>query len=175
MRNTQPLAEIETERLLLCRPRLADAPALFRFLGDPDAMRFTQVRTSLRECRRHIAAHERRRAKVGSAPWIVLAKADLAILGYGGLYEDPFDPGWGLEVGYFLSPRAWGHGYATELTQASLRLAKDLNAGLVRAFAHPENLASQRVLEKSGFVFERFVTEMHRRLYRWGPPTSAES
>ncbi len=32
---------VETPRLLLRRPTRADVPALFAFLGDPDAMRYT--------------------------------------------------------------------------------------------------------------------------------------
>ncbi|WP_371129845.1 GNAT family N-acetyltransferase [Phenylobacterium sp.] len=109
--------ELETERLALCRPRLGDAAELFGFLGDPQAMRFTQPRTSLRDCRRYLAVHERRRRAVGCAPWVVLNKGRSAIVGYGGLYEDPFDPCWGVEVGYFFAPGAWGKGFASELTR----------------------------------------------------------
>jgi RimJ/RimL family protein N-acetyltransferase len=32
---------VETPRLILRRPRLADVPALFEFLGDAEAMRHT--------------------------------------------------------------------------------------------------------------------------------------
>jgi RimJ/RimL family protein N-acetyltransferase len=35
----------------------------------------------------------------------------------------------------------------------------------LRAFAHPENAASQRVLLKSGFRQERFLPQMQRFLY----------
>jgi RimJ/RimL family protein N-acetyltransferase len=35
----------------------------------------------------------------------------------------------------------------------------------VRAFARPDNIASRRVLEKSGFAEVRFVPEMGRLLY----------
>jgi RimJ/RimL family protein N-acetyltransferase len=40
---------IETARLILRRPRLADVPDLFEFLGDAEAMRYTHVDTSLRD------------------------------------------------------------------------------------------------------------------------------
>ena len=36
----------------------------------------------------------------------------------------------------------------------------------VRAFAHPANAGSRRVLEKAGFAVVRFVPEMNRLLYR---------
>jgi ribosomal-protein-alanine N-acetyltransferase len=42
----------------------------------------------------------------------------------------------------------------------TLRLAE------VRAFAHPENAGSRRVLEKAGFEVLRFVPKMARFLYK---------
>lgn len=156
----------ETARLLLRPPRLADAPDLFEFLGDATAMQYTTLRTSLRDCRRYLAGHERQRRRVGCAPWVVVERETMAIIGLGGLYDDPFDPGWGVEVGYFFAPAAWGKGYATELTQFCVSLARDqARWPRLRAFAHPQNTASQRVLLKAGFAQERFVPEMNRLLY----------
>lgn len=158
---------IETARLLLRPPRLTDAPPLFDFLGDATAMQYTTPRASLRDCRRYLAAHERQRRRVGCAPWIVIEKETGATIGFGGLYEDPFDPGWGVEVGYFLAPAAWGKGYATELTLFCVAIAeRQARWRVLCAFAHPQNTASQRVLLKSGFQQERFVPEMQRLLYR---------
>ena len=159
----------ETARLILRRPRLTDAPALFEFLGDAEAMRYTHVDASLRACRRRIALHEWRRRRNGYAPWTVVAKASGQIIGWGGLYEDPFDPGWGVEVGYFFHPAAWGRGYASELMAACTAIADEvLRVPEITAFAHPENGGSRRVLEKAGFEPVRFVPEMERMLFRRG-------
>ena len=162
---------IETDRLLLRPTRLADAEALFAFLGDREAMRFTHVQPSLRDCRRHIAAYEKQRARLGCAPWTIFEKAGVekagtGVVGWGGLYEDPFDRGWGIEVGYFFAPSAWGRGYATELVLFCLQVARELGLERLTAFGHPENAGSRRVLEKAGFSVERFVPEMQRFLYR---------
>ncbi|MEM9330408.1 MAG: GNAT family protein [Pseudomonadota bacterium] len=60
-----------------------------------------------------------------------------------------------IEVGYILKKSAWGMGYATE---ACLRLVQfgfentDLQA--IVATTDFDNLASQNVLKKSGFIFE---------------------
>jgi len=159
--------ENETARLVLRRPTLADVPALFEFLGDADAMRYTHVDASLRQCRRRIAAHERRRRGDGYAPWTIVTKADGRIIGWGGLYVDPFDPGWGVEIGYSFHPAAWGQGYASELTATCTDIADNvLGLPEVRAFPRPENVGSRRVLEKAGFEVVRFVPEMERFLYR---------
>jgi len=158
---------VETARLALRRPILADAPALFEFLGDADAMRHTHVDASLRQCRRRIAVHERRRRSDGYAPWTVLAKADHRIIGWGGLYNDPFEPGWGVEIGYHFHPSAWRQGYATELAMACTTMADHvLKLPAVSAFASPENVGSRRILEQAGFEIVRIVPGMERILYR---------
>jgi RimJ/RimL family protein N-acetyltransferase len=96
---------IETARLLLRPPCLADAPALFAFLGDATAMQYTTPQASLWDCQRYLAAHERQRRRIGCAPWVVVERETKATIGFGGLYDDPFDRGWGVEVGISLRRR----------------------------------------------------------------------
>jgi ribosomal-protein-alanine N-acetyltransferase len=157
---------LETERLVLRRPRLSDGPALLKFLGDAGAMRYTLEFSDLSACRRHIAAHECQRRKVGYGPSCILRKEDGQIIGFGGLCDDPFDTGWGPEINYHFVPSVWGNGYATELTRFCLKVARDqLGLAEVRAFAHPNNAASRRVLKKTGFDELSFIPEMNRHLY----------
>lgn len=159
--------DILTERLSLRRTKPSDVPALFAFLGDAQAMRHTSHFETLRACRRHVAGHEWQRRRLGCAPWTIRTRADDAIIGWGGLLEDPFDPGWGVELGYWFAPAVWGRGYASELAAASIIEARDrLRLLELRAFARPENVGSGRVLEKAGFVHERYVPELERNLYR---------
>ncbi|NIA68275.1 GNAT family N-acetyltransferase [Pelagibius litoralis] len=161
------MGRLETERLLLRPPTLRDVPALFEFLGDPQAMQHTHLDTSLRQCRRRIAVHERRRRRDGYAPWTVRTKQDRSIIGWGGIYEDPFDPGWGVEVGYAFHPRVWGRGYATELAQFCVDLAdRALMLPELNAFAKADNTASRRVLEKTGFEELGFEPALGRLHYR---------
>ncbi|WP_428486544.1 GNAT family N-acetyltransferase [Rhodopila sp.] len=160
---------IETARLILRRPVLADVPKLFEFLGDAEAMRYTHADGSLRACRRRIAVHEWCRRCTGYAPWTIGMKTDGRIIGWGGLYDDPFEPGWGVEIGYYFHPSTWGRGYATELAIACTALADHvLRLPEIRAFARPENAASRRVLAKAGFEMVRFVPETGRLLYQRG-------
>ncbi len=158
-------SQIETPRLLLRPSLLSDTAALFEFLGDKEAMRHTHVDATPAACRRRIAVHEWRRRRDGYAPWTVIRKDDAEIIGWGGLYDDPFEPGWGCEIGYFFHRDAWGHGYASELVAAALHQAdRELRIREVRAFAHPENAASRKILETAGFRMVRFVPEMNRLL-----------
>ena len=83
------------------------------------------------------------------------------------MYEDPFDPGWGVELGYSLHLASWGKGYATELAHACLAWAdKELDAPEVWAFVHPDNTASRRVLDRAGFAQVRPLPERERILLR---------
>jgi ribosomal-protein-alanine N-acetyltransferase len=157
----------ETCRLILRRPSLKDVPSLFEFMGDPNAMRHTSVDATIRSCRRRVAVHEWRRRHDGCAPWTILAKHNQEIIGWGGLYDDPFDPGWGVEVAYLFRPSAWGNGFATELVMHCLGVAASvLKLPEVKAFAHPENVKSRRVLEKAGFEVVHLLPDMNRHLFR---------
>jgi [ribosomal protein S5]-alanine N-acetyltransferase len=56
-----------------------------------------------------------------------------------------------IQVGYRLFPEAWGRGYATEMTRALLAYGfQRRRLPLLTANADPGNLASHRVLLKSG-------------------------
>lgn len=153
-----------TARLHLSPPRLADAPALFAFMGDAQVMRHTYRQQSLRSMRRHIAGHWWQARRLGFGCWTV--RHDGRVVGFGGLNDDPFDPGYGPEVAYFFAREAWGQGFAGELVAASLDRARGLGLPSVRAFVHPDNAASRRVLERAGFAVEGWIPEMTRWLLR---------
>jgi len=158
---------LTTARLLLRPPLPSDTASFFAFLGNPAAMRFTHCHSSMRECSRRLAAFEWQRRRAGFAPWAVLTRDNGQLVGWGGLYEDPFDPGWGVELGYSLHPAVWGQGYATELACACLNWADErLKAPEVWAFVHPDNTASQRVLDRAGFKRIRPLPEKERILLR---------
>lgn len=158
---------IQTERLILRKPRSADMDELFGFLGDPKAMAFTHTDETWRACRKRVLVHEWFRRRDGAAPWVVVDRADGKIIGWGGLYKDPFDKGWGYEVGYYFHPSVWGRGFASEVVASALDEADErLFLPEVWAMAHPENTASRRVLDKAGFIEGRYLPERNRYLLR---------
>jgi RimJ/RimL family protein N-acetyltransferase len=67
----------------------------------------------------------------------------------GGIGLTPKDGG--ADIGYWLTPDAWGRGYATEAGRAVLRLARTLGHRAVRAAHRLDNPGSGRVLERLGF------------------------
>jgi RimJ/RimL family protein N-acetyltransferase len=69
-------------------------------------------------------------------------------------------------MGYYLRPKFWGQGFATEAGQAVIAYAFD-RLGINTLFAghHPENDNSRKILAKLGFQFT------HKQLY---PPTGLD-
>lgn len=57
-----------------------------------------------------------------------------------------------VELGYWIAPSDWGHGYATEALEAMIDHARMLGHRRVIASHFAENAATARVLEKAGFV-----------------------
>ncbi|GFP55375.1 hypothetical protein ACSS6W_009313 [Trichoderma asperelloides] len=60
------------------------------------------------------------------------------------------------ELGYWFTPSAWGHGYATEFAKALVPWAFETWPQLnrIEAMAYARNKASQNVLRKCGFTLE---------------------
>ena len=79
-------------------------------------------------------------------------------IGIGTLGEEPH------EIGYWVTPEAWGRGYATEAGRAVVRLARDsLRLTRLTAGHFTDNPASGRVLAKIGFRPTGQLTRMHSR------------
>lgn len=69
----------------------------------------------------------------------------------GGIGLNPLGDG-AYELGYWLTPGAWGRGYATEAGRIVLEMARhSLPVRRVQASHHLDNNASRRVLTKLGF------------------------
>ena len=66
------------------------------------------------------------------------------------------------ELGYDLLREHWGKGYTTEAVEGLLRYAfEELKLNRVEATTDPENAASVRVLEKTGFTREGVLRQRH--------------
>ena len=155
---------LETDRLLLRRFTAADGDALVELDSDPEVMRFlTNGRPTPREVierealPRILGGYERLR---GFGRMAAIERPTGAFIGWIGL--DPAEDGRPddeIELGYRLRRPAWGRGYATEGSRALLRRAFD-EPGVRRVYAQTMavNLASRRVMEKSGL---RYVRTFH--------------
>ena len=85
--------------------------------------------------------------------WAVDEKANSKFVGSFALIPLPFeDEKDKIQIGYALLPNEWGKGYATELTSAGIQFYFSNHAlDELHAITTPANIASQKVLLKSGF------------------------
>jgi RimJ/RimL family protein N-acetyltransferase len=165
---------IETARLVLRRPTLADAEAVFeRYASDPEVTRWLgwPRHRSLDDTRLYLAWSDAQWRQWPAGPYAIEARADGRLLGGTGFaFESPIrespirespiresETGASPTVattGYVLARDAWGHGYATEALLAMVELAPALGVRRLVALCHPEHAASERVLAKCGFLRE---------------------
>ena len=86
-------------------------------------------------------------------PWAIVDRQTESLVGDAGFKGAPDDSG-GCEIGYSIIPSFRRRGYATEAVGAILTWARQIpHVRTVRAEALENNLGSQRVLEKYGFLF----------------------
>jgi RimJ/RimL family protein N-acetyltransferase len=128
-----------------------------------------QIRTSLDAKISHWEHH-------GFGMWALFDRASSEFAGRGGLqYTDVLGTR-AVEVGWAIVADRWGRGLATELALTSVKVAfSDLGLREVIAFTLPDNAASRRVMEKSGFAYEREITHagLPHVLYSQRLPASA--
>jgi len=147
VRNIPPL---ETERLTLYPPCLADLEARVAMNRDPQVMRYIRPITEDEETTRSKDRVRIQRAgQTGQWFWHVAFVDRPGFLGWCGLF-DLEDSGL-IEIGYRFTPAAWGQGVATEAACEILDHGfRVLKIDPIVAVAHPENRASHGVLRKIG-------------------------
>jgi RimJ/RimL family protein N-acetyltransferase len=145
----QASERIETSRLVLRNPTLADAEAVFsRYASDPQVTRFMSWRRhrSIDDTVAFLNFSNAEWEKWPAGPYLIESAEGL--LGSTGLgFESPAL----AETGYVLAVDAWGRGYATEALNAMVTVAKRLKVQL-QAHGHPDNVRSANVLRKCGFI-----------------------
>jgi RimJ/RimL family protein N-acetyltransferase len=151
-----PLDELQTPRLLLHRLRAEHLDDLTRMHADPQVMAtLGGVRTpemSAQFLNTELAHWE----KHGFGLWLVRDRETGCFAGRGGLRHVTIAERDEIEVGYAFLPEFWGRGLATELARESVRVAfTELRLPEIVCFTLPTNRASQRVMEKVGFRYER--------------------
>jgi len=148
------MERLETERLVLRRPRREDAQAIFeRYASDADVTRYLSWRRhhSVDDAEIFVGFSDGEWSRWGCGPYLVCSRQDGTLLGSTGL---AFESRETASTGYVFARDAWGHGYATESLRAMIALGKLF--GIVRLYAicHVDHRASWRVMEKAGLTRE---------------------
>jgi RimJ/RimL family protein N-acetyltransferase len=147
------MSSVETSRLLLRQFRLDDLDNLATLLGNEDVMRYVGDGKPVTREGSDKALHSiiRHWEEHGFGRWAVIDKETNAFAGFGGLRSLIDKP----EVVYHFAKEYWGRGLATELARASLKYGfEEHQFDRIVAIAKPENLASIRVMEKAGMIYD---------------------
>ena len=146
---------ITTERLILRSWKDSDYLPFFRINSDPDVMEYFPVLLSHKESDEMATEIQHRINKNGWGFWAVEEKKSKMFIGFVGLnqptYELPFNPC--VEIGWRLSRKFWGYGYATEAANSTMEYAFDiLSLNEVVAFTPVSNKRSRAVMERLGMT-----------------------
>lgn len=150
------MPEIETERLRLRMYAPDDAGAFYRIVSDAEFRRFLPPQFSptpetVAAAIPRVLAHW---AERGYGQWALTLKGSDEFIGYCGLRFLPDTAE--VEILYGIDRPYWNRGLVTEAARASLRFGFE-EAGLARiiALAHPDNVGTQRVMQKAGMRYEK--------------------
>ncbi|MBV9167283.1 MAG: GNAT family N-acetyltransferase [Solirubrobacterales bacterium] len=153
---------IETFRMVGERLALDHEDDLATLLLDPRVAetmwspRETRTRADVRAGLERKLLHWHRH---GFGQWFFRDGATGAMVGRGGPQHTMASGRDEVEIGWVITPERWREGLATELANASVEIAfGPLALSEVIAYTQPHNIASRRVMEKAGFVYERDIT-----------------
>lgn len=151
---------LETERLVLRRLAVEDAPFMLGLLNEPSWLRFIGDRgvRTLEDARSYllkgpIDMYER----LGFGLYATALKEDeSAPIGICGLVKrDGLED---VDIGFAFLPKFWGKGYAHEAASAVMVYAKNVvRLTRIVAITAADNESAARLLEKVGLRFERMV------------------
>ena len=149
---------LETERLLLRKPTLADVKAIARLANDrriADNTRRLPHPYSDRDAIEFVRA-----TAAGARESVFLIESDSGPIGMVGIdWREQDAP----ELGYWLGLDYWGQGFATEAARAVIDFTfEEFDTEQLIAGARVSNPASRNILEKCGFQWSG--VELHRFL-----------
>ncbi|GEM_PF-659053 len=149
---------LETPRLLLRDFTLADWEAVNALLTDPLVTRYMHFAAWDEQRRREWLDKIVREAddpRRGFYNWAITLRNDGALIGWFGIGNTAQPTSSERGCGYALNSRYWGHGYMPEAACAIFAYEFTIR-GAKRIFAEceVENIASARVMQKSGMTFE---------------------
>jgi ribosomal-protein-alanine N-acetyltransferase len=159
--NFHPFKNLETERLLLRRVSNDDVNEIMELRGNPETMKYIPrplVKTK-EEALAHIKMIDDKIEANEGINWAITIKGSPKLIGVIGHYRiQPENHR--CEIGYMILPQYNGQGYVTEAVKAVLHYGfDDLQMHSIEGVIDPDNIASEKVLLKNGFVKEAHILE----------------
>lgn len=159
--NFNPFPILETERLLLRRIDANDVNEIFALRSNPETMKYIPrplVKTN-EDALEHIAMIDAKIENNEGINWGIVLKNDPKIIGIIGHYRIKPE-NFRAEIGYMLLPEFNGKGIISEAVKEVVNYGFNvMKLHSIEAIIDPENLGSEKVLQKSGFVKEAHLKE----------------
>ena len=159
--NFSPFPNLETERLILRRLDKSDTAAILKLRGDAENMKFIPrpLAKTEEDALEHLANIDAKIENNEGINWTITFKDNNAFIGIIGHYRIKSE-NFRAEIGYMILPEFHGKGITTEAIKAAVDYGFDImNLHSIEAIIDPENFASERVLQKNGFVKEGHILE----------------
>lgn len=159
--NFTPFPTIETERLILRRITNNDVDEVFELRSNPETMKYIPrpLAKTTEDALEHIVMIEDKIETNIGINWGISLKNSPKLLGIIGFYRMQPE-NYRAEIGYILLPEFHGKGIITEAVNRLITYGfDDLKLHSIEAVIDPENFASEKVLQKCGFVKEAHFKE----------------
>ncbi|MBI1224841.1 MAG: GNAT family N-acetyltransferase [Bacteroidetes bacterium] len=147
-----------------------DFPYIYRLQTDPVVMHFIRpAETTEAPVRERMAIWSKYAAENPGFGVLMIKSADnQEYIGYSVFRHLHFQPGNEVEIGYTIGQEHAGKGLATEAARRLMQYGQEeLGIAEFVAYTNQLNLASNRVLEKSGFKIVREEVVNNHECFRW--------
>jgi ribosomal-protein-alanine N-acetyltransferase len=159
--NFTPFPNLETEYLYLRRVVEKDVNEIFALRSNKETMKYIPkllVKTK-EDARAHIAMIDEKIENNEGINWAITLKNEPKLIGLIGHYRIKPEH-FRAEIGYMLLPEYHGKGIITEAIKETVKYGFEImKLHSIEAVIDPENLASEKVLLKSGFIKEAHFKE----------------
>ena len=155
--NFSPFPILESERLRFRKLTHEDAPEIIVLRGNPETMKFIPrpLVVDIEGALAHIKMINDKIDENLDINWAVTEKGSDKCIGIRTQPEH-----FRTELGYMITSEHWGKGYVTEAVKKLLNFAfNTLNFHSIVAVIDSRHVASERVLQKVGFVKEAHFKE----------------
>jgi ribosomal-protein-alanine N-acetyltransferase len=159
--NFNPFPNLESERLLLRRIDKNDMLEIFAIRSDVENMKYIPrpLVKNHEEAMEHLAKIDSGIENNEAINWAITIKGNPKLVGIIGYYRTKHEH-YRSEIGYMLLPEIHGKGIASEAVGIVMKFGfNEMKLHSIEAVIDPENGASEKVLQKNGFVKEAYLKE----------------
>lgn len=147
---------LETERLLLRKITMEDAYDMFAYCSDEEVAKYVtwNAHKNIEDTETFIASILENYQDHKPAPWGIVLKENNRLIGTVGFTSmNPIHHS--AEIGFALSRNNWGKGIMTEAVKEIIKYGfETLHLNRIQAMCFKDNIASERVMIKSGMSYE---------------------